>query len=197
MEPATRAFTAPFITDPASNAGFLRNEAVLAVVCITDARDQAPQAPVFYLNQLVNIKGSQRASQFTYNVVGPFLPSAPSGCSYDDPNDGRHEFMVSQTNGVKEEICTPNWAVALERIGKNAFGYRTNFFLTSRPDLSAAMGIQVAIDGVNIPAVDPDPALGSRIWEYDATNNSINFEPLYVPEPGKTLTVTYVAACIP
>jgi hypothetical protein len=197
MEPATRALTAPLITDPAKNAGFLRNEAVLAVVCVTDARDQAPQAPVFYLNQLMNIKGSQRASQFTYNVVGPFLPSAPSGCSYDDPNDGRHEFMVSQTNGVKEEICTPNWAVALERIGKNAFGYRTNFFLTSRPDLSAAMGIQVAIDGVNIPAVDPDPALGSRIWEYDATNNSINFEPLYVPEPGKTLTVTYVAACIP
>jgi hypothetical protein len=98
---------------------------------------------------------------------------------------------------VKEEICTPNWAVALERIGKNAFGYRTNFFLTSRPDLSAPMGIQVAIDGVPIPAVDPDPNLASRIWTYDGTNNSIDFEPLYVPEPGKTLTVTYVAACIP
>ena len=205
MEPATLALTSmigsgystPFITDPTKNAGFLRNEAVLAVVCVTDARDQAPQAPVFYLNQLLNIKGAQRATQLTYNVVGPFLPTNPSGCSYDDPNDGRHDFMVSQTNGVKEEICTPNWAVALERIGKNAFGYRTNFFLTSRPDLSAAMGIQVAIDGVPIPSVDPNPTLMSRIWEYDATNNSINFEPLYVPEPGKTLTVTYVAACIP
>jgi hypothetical protein len=197
MEPATRALTAPYITDPTRNAGFLRNEAVLAVVCVTDARDQAPQAPAFYLNQLVNIKGAQRSGAFTYNVIGPFLPSAPSGCIYDDANDGRHEFMVSQTNGVKEEICTPNWAVALERIGKSAFGYRTNFFLTSRPDLAAPTGIQVAIDGVPIPAVDPDPNLMSRIWEYDATNNSINFEPLYVPEPGKTLTVTYQTACIP
>ena len=197
MDPATRALTAPNITDPSKNAGFLRQEAVLAVVCVTDARDQAPQAPSFYLNQLINIKGAQRLSQFTYNVVGPFLPNPPSGCSYDDPNDSRHDFMVAQTNGVKEEICTPNWAVALERIGKNAFGYRTNFFLTSRPDLSATMGIQVAIDGVPIPSVDPDPNLMSRIWEYDATNNSINFEPLYVPEPGKTLTVTYTAACIP
>ena len=197
MAPATKALTAPYITDPTKNLGFLRNEAVLAVVCVTDARDQAPQAPVFYLNQLLNIKGAQRSSQFTYNVVGPFLPSAPSGCSYDDANDGRHEFMVQQTNGVKEEICTPNWAVALERIGKNAFGYRTNFFLTSRPDLAATMGIQVAIDGVPIPSVDPDPNLASRIWDYDATNNSINFEPLYVPEPGKTMTVTYITACIP
>lgn len=196
MQPATRALTPPYITDPAINGGFLRNDAVLAVVCVTDARDQAPQAPVFYLNQLLNIKGSQRANQFTYNVVGPFLPSSPSGCAYDDPNDGRHDFMVSQTNGVKEEICTPNWATSLERIGKNAFGYRTNFFLTSRPDLMAGP-IQVAIDGVSIPAVDPNPLTMSRIWTYDATNNSVNFEPLYVPEPGKTLTITYIAECIP
>ncbi len=197
MEPATRALTAPYITDPARNAGFLRQEAVLAVVCVTDARDQAPQAPAFYLNQLINIKGAQRVGAFTYNVIGPFLPSAPSGCIYDDANYGRHDFMVAQTNGVKEEICTPNWALALERIGKGAFGYRTNFFLTSRPDLSAPTGIQVAIYGVAIPSVDPDPNLMSRIWEYDATNNAINFEPLYVPEPGKTLTVTYQTACIP
>lgn len=195
MYPATLALTAPLITDPTKNAGFLRNDAVLAVVCVTDAPDQAPQAPVFYLNQLVNIKGAQRATQFTYNVIGPFLPSPPSGCSYDGTNDGRHAFMVSQTNGVKEEICTPNWAVALERIGKNAFGYRTNFFLTSRPDLAAGRPV-VAIDGMVIPERDPDPALNSKIWEYDATNNSINFEPLYVPEPGRTLTVTYTAACL-
>lgn len=195
MEPATRALTSPNITDPSKNAGFLRQDAVLAVVCVTDARDQAVNAPAFYLNQLINIKGAQRSGQFTYNVIGPFLPSSPSGCSYDDPNDGRHEFMVSQTNGVKEEICTPNWAAALENIGKNAFGYRTNFFLNSRPDLSAPTGIQVFIDGMAIPAVDP--VFMSRIWEYDATNNSVNFEPLYVPEPGKTLTITYQATCIP
>ncbi len=200
MEPATRALTAPYITDPASNGGFLRQEAVLAVVCVTDARDQAPQPPSFYLNQLINVKGAQRPGSFTYNVIGPFLPSSPAGCAYDDPNDGRHEFMVSQTNGVKEEICTPNWATALERIGKSAFGYRTNFFLNSRPDLACPTApdcIHVAIDGVTIPSVDPDPNLMSRIWEYDATSNSINFEPLYVPEPGKTLTVTYTTACIP
>jgi hypothetical protein len=194
MDPATRALTAPNITDPTKNAGFLRQDAVLAVVCVTDARDQARNAPAFYLNQLLNIKGAQRTGQFTYNVIGPFLPSAPPGCAYDDPNDGRHEFMVSQTNGVKEEICTPNWATALENIGKNAFGYRTNFFLNSRPDLMSPTGIQVFIDGMPIPPVDP--VFNSRIWEYDATNNSVNFEPLYVPEPGKTLTITYQAACI-
>jgi hypothetical protein len=196
MLPATRALTAPYITDPARNAGFLRPDAVLAVVCVTDARDQAPQPPAFYLNQLINIRGAQRLNQFSYNVIGPFLPTAPAGCAYDGtPDDGRHAFMVTQTNGVMEEICTPDWSASLARIGANAFGYRTSFPLNSRPDL--ATSIQVAIDGVPLPSTDPDPTLNSLIWSYDPTTNSINFQPLYVPEIGQTLTVTYVTACIP
>jgi hypothetical protein len=196
MDPATAALTAPLITDPAANLGLLRQDAVLAVVCVTDAQDQAVQPPSFYLNQLMNIKGAQRPGLFTYNVVGPFLAAPPSGtCSYDgSPDDGKHSFMVNSTNGVKEEICTPDWAKALENIGKNAFGFRTNFYLTARPDLASMRGIEVSIDGVPLPPTD---SRGAKVWEYDATNNSINFEPLYVPEPGKTLTVTYQVACIP
>lgn len=203
LTPAVRALTGSYINDPTKNLGFLRNEAVLAIVCITDAQEQsptqtgAPTMPVF-LNLLLNIKGSQRASAFTYNVVGPFLtnPSSVTGCSYDgSPDDGKHAFMVQNTNGVKEEICTPNWAQSLERIGKNAFGYRTNFFLNSRPDLASSTGIVVQIDGVTIAATDP--VFNSRVWQYNSTTNSIDFESLYVPEPGKTLTVTYTAACIP
>jgi hypothetical protein len=163
---------------------------------VTDAQDQAPQPPAFYLNQLINIRGAQRLNEFTYNVIGPFLPSAPMGCSYDGaPDNGRHAYMVSQTNGVQEEICTPDWSTALARIGRRAFGYRTSFPLTSRPDLTTE--IIVAIDGVPLPQTDPDPNLNSLIWEYDPVNNAIVFQPLYVPEAGKTLTVTYVTACVP
>jgi hypothetical protein len=195
MEPAVAALTAPLITDPNANLGLLRQDAVLAVVCVTDAQDQAVQSPAFYLNQLQNIKGAQRPGLFTYNVVGPFLPSSPPGCLYDGgSDDGRHATLVNATNGVKEEICTPDWAKALENIGKNAFGFRTNFYLTARPDLTSMRGITVAIDGVQLDPTDPR---GAKVWEYDPTNNSINFEPLYVPEPGKTLTVTYQVACIP
>jgi len=195
MEPATAALTAPLISDPSRNAGFLRPDAVLAVVCISDAGDQATNGPAFYLNQLLNIKGAQRSSLFTYNVVGPTLPSAPVGCEYDmTAGNGRHEFMVAQTNGVLEEICTPNWAAALERVGKSAFGYRSNFYLTARPDLSAMTPISVSIDGTSLPEIDPNR--GARIWQYDSAANSINFDPFYLPEPGKTLTVTYVAVCI-
>ncbi len=197
MEPATLALTAPLINDPTKNGGFLRNDAVLAVVCVTDAPDQAPQPPAFYLNQLIAIKGAQRQTDFTYNVIGPFLPNNPAQCGYDGTNDTRHAYMVQQTNGVQEEICLDDWSAGLERIGKRAFGYRLNFFLTSQPDLSSPYGIRVMINDVVLPEIDPDPTLNSRIWEYDAVSNSVVFQPLYVPGAGDTLTVTYQVACLP
>mgnify|MGYP002349552423 CR=1 FL=1 len=193
LVPATKALTAPYITDPTINGGFLRNDAVLAVVCVTDARENSPQPAIFYLSQLMAIKGAQRANMFTYNVIGPFLPTSPSGCSYDGGNDdGKHAFMVQQTNGVKEEICSSNWSTALERVGKGAFGFRTNFYLTSPPDLSSPAGIVVKIDNMVVGQTDGE---GTQVWHYDATTNSVNFQPLFVPEPGQTLTITYEAAC--
>lgn len=221
VEPAMRALsnvsfdgtTPPYINDPAINGGFLRDDAVLAVVCVTDALDQIQDTdegwPLStYLNRLVAVKGSQRANMFTYNVIGPFLPSAPSDCSYDDANIGCngdasqvdcHTQLVTATNGVKEEICLDDWSQSLERVGKNAFGFRTNFYLTTFPDLSVPTNaITVQIDGQNIPAYDvlPDGGQGAQIWTYDAATNSVNFAPLYVPEPGQTLTINYTATCI-
>ena len=43
----------------------------------------------------------------------------------------------------------------------------------------------VEIDGQMLPQTD---ARGARVWRYDSAINAVVFEPLYVPEPGKTLT---------
>jgi hypothetical protein len=189
VAPAVRALTAPKITDPAKNAGFLRPDAVLAVVCVSDESEQANQPMSFYINQLLNIKGVQRGNLFSYNVIGAFTALGP-GCFADDQG-GRHAQLVAATNGLREEICTPNWATALENIGKGAFGFRTTFFLNGVP----AMGnqVEVAIDGQMLPPLD---GRGARVWRYDSAINAVIFEPLYVPEPGKTLTISYRVACL-
>ncbi|MDX2011480.1 MAG: hypothetical protein SFW67_14875, partial [Myxococcaceae bacterium] len=188
--PAVRALTAPKITDPAKNAGFLRPDAVLAVVCVTDALEQANQPVSFYLNQLLNIKGVQRANLFSYNVIGPFTQLG-AGCSIEGVDDGRHNTLVTGGGGLREEICTPNWATALENIGKRAAGFSTTFFLNGIP----AMGnqVEVSVDGQMLPQLD---GRGARVWRYDSAINAVVFEPLYVPEPGKTLTISYRVACL-
>ncbi|MDP3500516.1 MAG: hypothetical protein Q8S33_09290 [Myxococcales bacterium] len=188
VEPAVRALTAPKITDPAVNGGFLRPDAVLAVVCVTDESEQADLPVSLYVNQMLNIKGAQRANLFSYNVIGPFTAVGP-GCA--DDQGGKHAALVTQTNGIREEICTPNWATALENIGKGAFGFRTTFFLNGTP--AAGNMVDVAIDGQALPPTD---ARGARVWRYDSAINAVVFEPLYVPEPGKTLSISYRVACL-
>jgi hypothetical protein len=188
VEPAVKALTAPKITDPAVNGGFLRPDAVLAVVCVTDESEQADLPVSLYVNQMLNIKGAQRANLFSYNVIGPFTAVGP-GCA--DDQGGKHAALVTQTNGIREEICTPNWATALENIGKGAFGFRTTFFLNGTP--AAGNMVDVAIDGQALPQTD---ARGARVWRYDSAINAVVFEPLYVPEPGKTLAISYRVACL-
>jgi hypothetical protein len=189
VEPAVKALTAPNITDPAINGGFLRPDAVLAVVCVTDESEQADLPVSLYVNQLLNIKGVQRSNMFSYNVIGPFT-ALSAGCSADDQG-GKHASLVQQTNGIREEICTPNWATSLENIGKGAFGFRTTFFLNGIPQ--AGNTVQVALDGMMLPPMD---SRGATVWEYQSAINAVVFNPLYVPEPGKTLTISYRVACL-
>jgi hypothetical protein len=204
VEPATKALTAPLVTT--DNAGFLRNDAVLAIVVVSDAGDQSPQPATFYENQLRNIKGAQHANQFSYNDIGPFLGLGSSGCTtvngqqccYDDFADpSKNEYLITAFNGVKEEICTANWATSLQSLGKTAFGYRTNFFLNATPDLTGGKMITVAIDygDGNGPQPLGQTDMGRPVWSYDSGSNAIIFTTFYVPEPGDTLTVTYYVAC--
>ncbi|MBI3183514.1 MAG: hypothetical protein HYZ28_15360, partial [Myxococcales bacterium] len=48
------------------------------------------------------------------------------------------------------------------------------------------------IDGQTVPATD---SRGATVWTYDPVSNSVNFEPMFVPEPGQTLTITYYVTC--
>ncbi len=185
LETATMALTPPVIA--AENAGFLRTEANLAIVVVSDAGDQSPQAVTYYQNRLINIKGFNRLSMFTFNNIGPYLPMAPGRCSYDDSHDAqRYEALVNATSGVKDEICTTSWATALQGLGKTAFGFRTQFFLNNTPDQTVGKLLEVKINDVIAPAT---------AWMYDSSTNSIKFNPTTAPAPGQTLTVRYDTQC--
>lgn len=181
-----KALTAPLISN--ENAGFLRYDANLAVVIVSDAGDQSPQPLSYFTNRFQNIKGFNRAHMFTFNVIGPLASAPASGCTYDDYiNSATYQQMASQTNGVLSEICTSNWSQKLQDLGKTAFGFRTVFYLTAAPDLSMGKMLDVKVNGVTVPPTD---------YMYDAAINAVKFDPLKTPGSGKTLTVTYFTACL-
>ena len=105
LEPSLRALTPPLSVS--DNAGFIRPDANLAVVLVTDARDQGRQSASYYVNSFLNIKGFNKANMFTFNAIAGFNPKPPSTCTYDEgPDDGTYAAVVQQTNGIREEICT-------------------------------------------------------------------------------------------
>jgi hypothetical protein len=190
-QPAVQALTAPLVTT--DNAGFLRYDAVLAIIVVSDAGDQSPQPAAFYANTLRNLKDPQHPDQFTYSDIGPFNPTPPPNCTYDDFTDtSKNDYLVTQFNGVKEEICTPDWGTTLQALGQRAFGYHTHFYLTAAPDMTAATPLAVTFnDGSGPQPLAPD----AGIWTYDAAANALIFAPTYTPGPGDVVTVTYFAPC--
>ena len=181
---ATLALTPPLIAG--ANAGFLRVDANLAIVVISDAGDQSTQPVSYYQNRLINVKGFNRLSMFTFSTIGPFLPMAPANCTYDDASGvTRYQALTTFTSGVSDEICSSNWATTLQNLGRTAFGYRTQFFLNNTPDL-AAQPLDVQINGVPVPTTG---------WNYDSASNSITFTSMTTPQSGETLTVTYATVC--
>jgi hypothetical protein len=193
LETAVMALTPPVIA--AENLGFLRPDANLAIVVVSDAGDQSPQPVSYYQNRLINVKGFSRLSMFTFNNIGPYLASAPTGCTYDGGGDpARYGSLVTYTSGVRDEICTTSWATTLQQLGRTVFGFRTQFFLGNVPDLSGGQTITITING-NPVAVSPTCAGSTTPACYDSTTNSITFTPTTTPGPGQAMSVTYSVAC--
>lgn len=186
LEASHLALTQPLIGG--ANAGFLRNDASLAVVCVSDALEQSTQPVKFYTDELINLKG---ANLVTYNVIGPFDPDSAT-CVTDAgmPDDGRLLEAVTNTGGVKESICTQSWAASLQAIGQAAAGFRTVFTLTQE----AYAPITVTIDGAAVSELD---SAGNANWTIDNTAKTITFTQASAPKAGQALHVEYNVACAP
>lgn len=186
LEAAYLALTDPNLSG--ANAGFLRTDAALAIVVVSDEEDYSNRQVTFYENFFRNIKGPAASSQFSFSaVVTPVGGSCPAGVSA-----GRRYIQIAQsTGGVVESICTANWGTTLQNIGLNTFGLRRRFNLSSTP---VPTTIAVRVDGMQVQSVTPG---GQTRWRYDQPTNSVVFEAGSVPQASATIEITYTVACLP
>lgn len=184
FQPALTALTPPLSTG--SNAGFLRTGAQLAIVCVTDDSDYSPQPAAYYQAEFLNLKQGQPNDLTVSAIAGYQQP-----CSATLLEDGRYAAMTAATGGVREEICTADWAQALGRLSLTTFGQSGRYFLRGSPDL-AARPIEVRVDGVVI-----SPMMGpAQVWSYDAVSNVVSFAELFRPPAGSRIEVRYRPACL-
>lgn len=184
LEAAYRALSSPLITG--WNDGFLRPDAYLALIFVSDEEDQSPNAVDFYVNYFLAIKGFRNTNLFSASAI---VGDNPGGCATAAAGQ-RYTTTAERAGGIFESICTADWAQSLQNLGLSVFGYKSRFFLTNSP---VAGTVEVFVDGVK---VDDVGGAGQVRWVYDPATNSVNFAPLAIPEPGSEITVTYQPECL-
>jgi hypothetical protein len=162
------------------NANFLRNDAKLAIIVVTDEEDFSPQPVSFYETFLRGLKGGDISKVIFSAIAGP---SDLSTCAKASSSGNRYISLAQATGGVVESICTPNWAGSLEKLSESAFGPNRTFALSEKPSDPAR--IVVKVDGVQV----------TTGWTYDSGSNSVIFDANSAPAPGASVEITYPVGC--
>lgn len=175
---AKAALTAPLAG--AENTGFLRTNAKLFVVYLSDEDDQSPGTPLDQINAVKAVKGGDASKVFFASIAGP----PPFGCfTFSDSAEAapRYKSVTDTTQGLWGSICDANFGTTLQNLAFQVTAAQGTFVLTMQPDPAT---IVVTVNG----AVQPPIA-----WAYDATTNSLSFLPGYVPAGNATVMITYDA----
>ena len=169
------------------NQGFLREDASLEIVIVSDEEDQSTPSPNFYVDFFRSIKGFRNDSLLHVSCivganVGNNQPAACTSNNGDADAGRRYAEVCNATGGTVGSICASDFGPFLQNIGNRAFGLRVEFFLSRVAEQAT---IQVRINGT--------PRNGG--WTYDPATNSVVFDRNSVPEPGDEIEIEYEARC--
>lgn len=196
IDAAIQALTAPLAEG--YNAGFLRDEAKLSVVYLSDENDCTNRGslsgydgaacydhsdlltPVSDLiREYDEIKGDSR--MIVSSIVGPPISA---GCVGAVPGP-RYETMADAFGGIQASICESDFSSVMEDLGLQSAGLYTSFRLTYA---AVPESIEVYIDDVSVAQSDTNG------WTYDETYQILYFHGAAVPDWGTTITVSYEVA---
>jgi hypothetical protein len=180
------------------NKGFLREDAQLEIIALSDEEDQSSGDLGFYIDFFRSLKGFYNQNMMHFNAIcgtddgtlvdeqGNAFPgcTGPTGAAAQEAK--RYIEAAQGTNGKIGSICDPNYKTVLNEIGSVAFGLKQQFFLSRIADPNS---ITVKVRGVD--ALDG--------WTYEAESNSIVFDPLSsnMPQEGDKILVHYETLCLP
>jgi hypothetical protein len=190
LDPVLAALTDPLISSTKApgttlpndgNAGFLRDDARLALLAVSDAddaNDVVNPAPVSeYVRRLVQVK---RGALDLISFAG-IVPLR--SCAAVEGVGTRYIELARQLNGHLEDICDlSNFGALLENSLGDLLLPLTSFPLSAHPRDPGS--IVVAVDGSTVAQ-----------WSYDAVSNRIVFPAAAVPPPGSHITARYEPAC--
>ena len=163
--------------DAGPGSEFLRTDAKLVVIYLSDEDDVSTTTPAQMYTRLLSLKSSS-ALVVAHAVAG----DVPGGCTSNGGAQAGHDYydLVGLTGGTYLSICAEDWGTPMEELARESLA-RSVFYLSEKP---IATSISVEVDGVI--SVD---------WTYDAAINAIVFS--VIPPDGATIDIMYATwACL-
>jgi len=189
------ALTPPNTSPGGPNASFLRPNAALAVIVVTNEDDSSFGTTEYFGRLFRTLKGKGNENLVSFSIIGG---PVPNGCvppgeaafygSLAEPSY-RYVEIATRTGGIVGSICDASFEQTLLRIAQALNTLKRVFPMTVTPIVSS---IRVTvIDGATSTPVPRDDVTG---WQYRADTNSVVFLGTYVPPPGSTVRIEYAFA---
>ena len=178
LEATQKALTAPLINT--DNQGFLRSDASLSVIVISDENDDSSITSSSFVSWFRTLKPDPNMLRFN-GFVGLSLGNNSLGCTIASVGE-KYIETAYQTQGFAIDLCISNYDMALQELSAAAAGLRVQFPLDKEP--SSLATIIVEVDGTPI-------SQGLDGWTYDINTNSIIFHGDNIPQPDSTVFFQY------
>lgn len=184
---AHTALTEPVLSE--HNKGFLRDDAALALIFVSDEDDHSFGQVSFFRRVFEQMKGVGNENRVIAAAIVGDAPSDqhPEGGCYN-PDTGSASFgrryleLVQGVGGSIGSICAEDFSHTLEQLGLTVAGLSRKFTLSDEsPEVSS---ITVTVDGREI---EQDYQEG---WIFE--NGSVFFNGTNVPPPGSHIEVSYL-----
>jgi hypothetical protein len=151
------------------NGGFLRPNAMLHFILVSDEPEQSWNNWSYYVNNFLTYKSDPALVKISA-VAGDY----PNGCATAEAGAGYYE-AVQATGGIYLSICDTDWASHASELATASLADIYNFTLSDTPDVAT---IRVWVNGTE----------WTSGWHYDAPSNQVRFD----DDLGSgTLTVKY------
>jgi len=159
------AALSPPMTDPGGpNEGFLREDASLRVIFVSDGADLSQGTVADYV--------------LNYAALKVNLDHVVLNAIVDLNNGSRYEQAATMTGGLVDYLGNPAWVNTLSDLAWASVSWQDTFELSQVP-VTQTIGVEIN----HVPVHEG--------WHLNDIYNAVVFEPGYVPDTGDLVTIRY------
>jgi hypothetical protein len=172
-----------------AGAGFLRDDAFLAIIYLSNDTDYSNISPADHIAFLNKLKKPflSGAKSWVVNFLGV---STTSTCSGAATGVGiAYLDLVTASDGVFEDICSADWTKVVTNVQVRINQLMTDFYLNKKPILSS---ISVMLNGKSVAKLPIGPvASGSNGWTYEERIESSGVTKYFIRFHGNIIPALY------